>query len=124
MTTRIATRSIHRLAVAGLAVLALAGPAAPAALAARETATTADTAICPAAEPAAQVLTDPGAGIRSRLDSEYLREIASSWYPAVIVVVPDPGSPAFIRSRLDSEYLHGLAADWYPELVACANPSA
>jgi hypothetical protein len=123
MNIRIAPRSTLRLAAATIAVLALAAPAAPA-FAAGDVAAVSDSAACPVAAPTTIILSDPGALIRSRLDSEYLRDIASDWYPAVVVEIPDPASPAFILARLDSEYLRGIASTWYPELLACARPVA
>ncbi len=118
------TPTAPRLAALAIAALAALPAAVPAAAAAPgSTAATLDTG-CGQPATVDIVLSDPGAGIRGQLQSEYLRGIAGDWYPTVIVRVFDVGSPAFILSRLDSEYLRGISSDWYPELLACAGAPA
>jgi hypothetical protein len=117
MQPSIATR------LAALAIAALAGGTAATPSLAAATAAAGPGDGCAGTPPTiSRVVADPYAEIRAHLDSEYLRDLASDWYPAVVIQVFDPGSPAFIRARLDSEYLRGISADWYPELLACAGP--
>jgi hypothetical protein len=55
--------------------------------------------------------------ILAQLQSEYLRDIAQSWYPVAGSPSDPPTDREVILAQLESEYLRDIAGSWYPAAI-------